>query len=284
MIKELKVPTASGAVLDGVLFASGLKNTVLIAITGIHGNFYSNPFYVNFGETLSSAGIDFIYAQTRDAFGQIPIINHLTGKKEVIGSFNEDFAFSNEDIKAYLDFAEKEGYKNIFLAGHSLAANKVIRYLAETAEPRVKKFILLSPSNIQHLRNFVPQEQKDFVLAEYQKGNLEKLLPFELFGWLPCLVRTGYQWLFSDILDNVHLEKDGDFSQIAKIKHTGALLIGTYDRFTYGEPRDFLENINNHFVNPQNNLLIFIEKTGHTYQQKEQEVADKLLALIQSWS
>ena len=122
-----------------------------------------------------------------------------------------------------------------------MAANKVIRYLAETAEPRVKKFILLSPSNIQHLRNFVPQEQKDFVLAEYQKGNLEKLLPFELLGWLPCLVRTGYQWLFSDILDNVHLEKDGDFSQIAKIKHTGALLIGTYDRFTYGEPRDFGE-------------------------------------------
>ena len=31
------------------------------------------------------------------------------------------------------------------------------------------------------------------------------------------------------------------------------------------------------------NKLIFIEKTGHTYQQKEQEVADKLLGLVKAW-
>ena len=31
------------------------------------------------------------------------------------------------------------------------------------------------------------------------------------------------------------------------------------------------------------NRLIFIEKTGHTYQQKEQEVADKLLGLVKEW-
>ena len=36
----------------------------MIAITGIHGNFYSNPFYYNIGNTLNAAGFDFIYAQT----------------------------------------------------------------------------------------------------------------------------------------------------------------------------------------------------------------------------
>ena len=35
---------------------------VMTAITGIHGNFYSNPFYYNIGETLNNGGIDFIYA------------------------------------------------------------------------------------------------------------------------------------------------------------------------------------------------------------------------------
>ena len=115
-------------------------------------------------------------------------------------------------------------------------------------------------------------------------GNSEKLLPFELFGWLPALARTAHQWLFSDILDNVHLESDGDFSQVEKIQHTGALLIGTFDRFTYGDPSAFLRNINDHFPNAEQNELIFIENTGHTYQKKEQDVADKLLALVQSWN
>jgi hypothetical protein len=31
------------------------------------------------------------------------------------------------------------------------------------------------------------------------------------------------------------------------------------------------------------NKLIYIPKTGHTYQQKEQQVADKLLKIVQSW-
>ena len=31
------------------------------------------------------------------------------------------------------------------------------------------------------------------------------------------------------------------------------------------------------------NRLLFIERTGHTYQQKHQEAADKILQLIRDW-
>ncbi|MBR1634760.1 MAG: hypothetical protein IJ682_06840 [Lachnospiraceae bacterium] len=31
------------------------------------------------------------------------------------------------------------------------------------------------------------------------------------------------------------------------------------------------------------NALIFIEKTGHTYQMKHQEVADAILRQLQKW-
>ena len=31
------------------------------------------------------------------------------------------------------------------------------------------------------------------------------------------------------------------------------------------------------------NRLLFIERTGHTYQQKQEELADKILALLQDW-
>ena len=89
MMFQLNVPTKRGVVLNGVLFRGQREkstNTVMIAITGIHGNFYSNPFYYNIGDTLNTGDIDFIYAQTNDAFGQIETINVKTGKKELIGS------------------------------------------------------------------------------------------------------------------------------------------------------------------------------------------------------
>ena len=89
--------------------------------------------------------------------------------------------------------------------------------------------------------------------------------------------------MFANILDNVHVEKDRDFSAVEKIAHTGALVIGTYDNFTYGDPAGFLKNINEHIPTAQKNKLIFLERTGHTYQQKEQELADKLCSLIRDW-
>ena len=64
--------------MNGVLFRQKENRTadsVIIAITDIHGNYYSNPFYYNIGDTLNRRGIDFIYAQTSDAFGEIQTIN-----------------------------------------------------------------------------------------------------------------------------------------------------------------------------------------------------------------
>lgn len=283
-MQQLNIATRTGTVLHGALFEAAQKaDTVVIAITGIHGNFYSNPFYYNIGETLSANGIDFIYAQTRNAFGQMEITNTQTGKKELIGSFNEDFAKTDEDISAYLDYAESRGYRKIILAGHSLGANKVVYYLSRHHDPRVHKFVLLSPANVTHLTNYVSEPERHLVKHYVENGLGQAMLPFELFGWLPAQADTAFQWLFTDTLNNMHQEADRDFSQVQAVQHSGALLIGTLDRFTYGDPSGFLENINRHFPKHAENELIFIERTGHTYQQKEQEVAEKLLNLVQKW-
>ena len=109
------------------------------------------------------------------------------------------------------------------------------------------------------------------------------MLPFEFMGWVPCIADTAYDWLFTYTLNNVHVEGDKDFSQAERITHTGALLIGTYDRFTYGYPAGFLHNINSHIPTASQNRLIFIEGTGHTYQRKEQETAESILRVIREW-
>ena len=81
----------------------------------------------------------------------------------------------------------------------------------------------------------------------------------------------------------MHTARDGDFSQAGKVTHTGALLVGTYDNFTDGDPAEFLRNLNDHMPSAAENKLIFIEKTGHTYQMKHQEVADDILRQIREW-
>ena len=282
---KIDVETERGTLLNGVLFSSEKKaETVVIAITGIHGNFYSNPFYYNIGDTLTAGGIDFIYAQTNDAFGQIQTFNVKTQTPELIGSWNEDFNYVDEDIEGYLNFAHKEGYKNIILAGHSLGANKVIYYLSRHHDKNnVSHFILLSPANLTWLMKNVTEREKQIILEYVESGNENKILPFYFMGWVECIAKTAYQWLFTPTLNNVHVEADGDFSQAEKITHTGAMIIGTYDNFTYGNPAGFLSNINNHMPTAKENRLIFIQNTGHTYQKKEQEITEDILKVVKEW-
>ena len=286
MMFRLNVPTKRGVVLNGVLFRperNRSTDTVMIAITGIHGTFYSNPFYYNIGDTLNKAGIDFVYAQTNDAFGEIKTVNVLTGKEEVIGSWNERFSYTEEDINAYLNFAEEEGYRHIILAGHSLGANKVIYYLSQHHDPRIEHFFLLSPANLSYMMSGVTDWEKQEIRDQVERGDGDRMLSFPFMGWVECIANTAYDWQFSGLLNNVHTERDGDFSQTEKITHTGALLVGTYDNFTDGDPSEFLRNLNSHMPTALQNDLIFIEKTGHTYQMKQQEVADKILNQLQKW-
>lgn len=286
MMFQLNVPTNRGVVLNGVLFRNQKErkaDTVMIAITGIHGNFYSNPFYYNIGDTLNGGDIDFIYAQTNNAFSEIPTVNVRTGKEETIGSWNERFAYTDDDLDAYITFAQQEGYKHIILGGHSLGANKVIYYLSRHHDERVEHFFLLSPANLTYMMSGVTNREKTLIKEQVERGDGDKMLPFPFMGWVTCIANTAWDWQFSNLLNNVHTAKDGDFSQASDVSHTGALLVGTYDNFTDGDPSEFLRNLNAHMPTAKDNSLIFIEKTGHTYQMKHQEVADKILAQLQEW-
>ncbi|MCQ5209672.1 MAG: alpha/beta fold hydrolase [Megasphaera massiliensis] len=286
MMFQLNVPTNRGVVLNGVLFRNQKErkaDTVMIAITGIHGNFYSNPFYYNIGDTLNGGDIDFIYAQTNNAFSEIPTVNVRTGKEETIGSWNERFSYTDDDLDAYITFAQQEGYKHIILGGHSLGANKVIYYLSRHHDERVEHFFLLSPANLTYMMSGVTNREKTLIKEQVERGDGDKMLPFPFMGWVTCIADTAWDWQFSNLLNNVHTAKDGDFSQASAVSHTGALLVGTYDNFTDGDPSDFLRNLNAHMPTAKDNSLIFIEKTGHTYQMKHQEVADKILAQLQEW-
>lgn len=279
----VEAAAARGTVLFGVLFhdtEASAPETVVLAVTGIHGNFYSNPFYVDFGAAVNAAGAHFVYAQTCDAFGKIPTRNVVTGAAETAGSWNERFAWAEEDVVAWVDWAVERGYRRIVLAGHSLGANKVIRYLSMRPEAPVDRFLLLSPANVRHLASQASSSDRATVRRMLDAGRGAERLPFELFGWIPCIADTAGDWLFSDVLDNVHPEPDGDFTQVSRIRVPGDLLIGSLDVFAGGEPVAFLRNIAGHFPDPGRNGIVVIPGTGHTYQGKARETARQIADLV----
>ena len=129
----------------------------------------------------------------------------------------------------------------------------------------------------------VTEREKQQIREQVECGDGDRMLPFPFMGWVECIASTAWDWQFSGLLNNVHTAKDGDFSQAAQIAHTGALLVGTCDNFTDGDPSEFLRNLNEHMPTAAENKLIFIKNTGHTYQRKHQEVADLILRRLLEW-
>ncbi|WP_420835696.1 hypothetical protein [Actinomyces ruminis] len=200
------------------------------------------------------------------AIGKNVLLNpHLI---ELIRTGHEEFADTDEDPGAWLECAAVAGCRRIILAGYSPGANKVIYYLARHHDERVEQFLLLSPSNLRHLTNQVTVQERAVVRDYVDRGLGEQRLPFPLMGWVSCRAETARQWLCDNILDNVHVEADADFSQVAAMRHTGAMRIGTYGRFTYGDPAGFLATINDHTAFPDANELVLILRAGHTYQAR----------------
>lgn len=283
MLRVLNVVMDNGTVLRGCLFHDKAASSVVIIVTGVEGNIHNNPFFHNIGKTLNQHGMDLIVAHTRDAFNQVDSRNLTTGAIETYGAWSEDFTSTDSEIQAYLTYA-RTNYQRIFLGGHSLGANKVIHYLANHPEAPIKKFILLSPVNVDQLRDSILPKQRAAITAFRQRGQGKARLPFKLFRWLSATADTGYQWLTNDTLNNVHIEEDGNFTQIGNIQQHGALIIGTRDGFTRGNPRQYLTNINNHFTDPQMNQLVFIPNTGHIYRRQEQTLANQIMKLIHQWN
>ena len=147
----------------------------------------------------------------------------------------------------------------------------------------MEHYILVSPANMKYMLANVTKEERAIIRAYVENGRGGGMLPFPFMGWAPMLAATAWQWLFKNPLDNVHSDGEGDFSEVARIRQSGALVIGTCDRFSFGEPRAFIELINARTRHPEKNEVIFVEGTGPVYSQREQVLADIVLRLARHW-
>ena len=281
---KIIIKTERGALLNGVLWTNGTSDTVLINITGIHGNFFTNYFYCNIGDKLIADDIDFIYAETCDAFPRLETYNTNKNEIEHIGSYNERFIHTDDDVGSYIKKAIELGYKHIYLAGHSLGANKVIHYLSNYSND-VEHFLLISPADIGHLTRKVSMDEKRVVseLVKSGKGNEE--CPFKVMGWLECINNTANDWVNENILNNVFSteNKDCDKNQISKISIDGAFIAGELDVFGQDNSRAFIEKLNDAMQFKNENLIYIIEGANHLYKGKENELSESILEIVKKW-
>ena len=146
-MRLISTQTDDGLELAGLLAEPDAKNTLIVHVHGMQGNFYEHAG--PYAEAYATKGISFLAGENRGADIVKWFDTNSAGK--VIGGAYEVFEDCCYDIKAWVDYAERLGYRNVWLSGHSLGAIKTAYYLCQTKDPRIAGLIFLSPPDNQGL-------------------------------------------------------------------------------------------------------------------------------------
>lgn len=282
----INVQTPRGLVLKGAIWGDTSMDTVVIMMSGICSNVFQNELLPEAGKVLSENGIAFIAGQTMDAFSFISYSNTKTGKQTTTGVVTDDFSMSYEDVESYVKYAKDLGFKKIILAGHSLGSNRVIHYLANTADNYVNNFIISAPVDLRHFFDIIPD--KEIYLETAQKfvdeGRGKDILPFAFMGFSPMTANTLLAFYNAENLKNCPvISDDGETRSLSQMKVNGAFIIGACDDMTNKDAEGFIRKINSYCKNPKKNRIVVVPNASHIYYAKHNEHACAVLDCVKSF-
>ncbi len=135
-----------GIMNGGAIFLPPAHAANSIAVIWVHGsgvNFYY-PTYVNIGRALAARGFAVVAVNTRmHDLGTVAA--GLQGEKRIRGgAYWGRYSEQARDIAAWIDFANRRGFKKVVLAGHSAGTTAVETYQAEKQDSRVAGLVLAS--------------------------------------------------------------------------------------------------------------------------------------------
>ncbi len=260
----------------GALFAPPKDVAKSIAVIWIHGwgvNFYF-PTYVAISRSLAKRGYTTITANTR--MHDLGNVEAWRGEKRIRGGGYWGVASEEvRDLAAWIDFAERLGFKKVVLVGHSAGATAVRRYQAQTQDARVVGVVFASGTVPADTR--VPDSE---LLAQVTRmiaeGRQEDLVqgPFVSAATFMDIVNTPPE--FKDFF-GIQTPNPG----VTRIHCPLLAFFGTNGDVGGEEELELLKSsIKHQQSGPSRVNTVMIHGADHMYAGQEDQVAD----VIASWA
>lgn len=281
-IKFIRVTTEDKLILQGLLYEPEKEtNKVILHIHGMAGNFYENRFLDAMANIFTNNGWAFLSVNTRghDFIADFPV----QGEKEKfkrIGNVFEKFEECVLDIKRWIDFIEKQRFSYVVLQGHSLGCSKVVYYLSQIKDRRVKKLVLASPADMVGLAETEKDHRELLSLSKkmVKEGKGDEILPKLLWGWYYLSAKTYIDFGERDNAIDVFNTYDEDKSSIlGEIKIPTLAFFGSKDDAAILPLGEALVVIRGKAKNCPKFDIGIIEGVSHGYFGCEEEAAKKTM-------
>lgn len=285
-IQNIRVITEDGLKLNSHLYGGNNRKIVLF-VHGFETDFYSLPFISTIADRLVENNIDFISIQHRGTSQRMEFITE-SGEGKYIGSHMEVLEEAYLDIDAFVSWAIKNSYEEIYLAGHSLGTLKSVRYFTEGSyADKIQKLLLLAPFDKNGQEDVFTEGNWNKYLEQASKeieaGNGRSYVP-SYWEEVEMSYQTFYSWYRPSELGSMFdfYRKDYDFPVLSRIKIPTYIVVGTEDEFFHStnieNPQEALDILLNSIPQSEGDLL---EGCKHIYLGHEDQLADLLTKFCQ---
>ena len=272
--------TEDGLRLPMIHFESNKKDICVICIHGMCGNIIDNYFATVWGKYLSKNNIGFIYEHNRGHSIENDI-KMKDGTHKRYGCMYEIFEDCIYDIDLAIQTAKNKGYKRVILLGHSYGCNKVIYYYYKK-QPSILGIILASAPDM--IGSHLLAQSNDYEeLINEAKENIDNNEPTKLLhrmfeNYMYISSTTYYDWFNKNTnLDNLPIiSGTNNWKQFESINVPILTFSGSNEEDFYLH----LDLLKEKAINCKNFEYKVIENTGHTYKEKEEEIAQLIFLWI----
>ena len=275
--------------LQGIHYQAKTKDTCVLFIHGMSGNFIENYFAHILGKTLAENGISFIYAHNRgySHINDIAVnkIKKDNGYESIrMGAVYERFTECVYDIDGWLNKCRELGFKKIILMGHSLGCNKVIHYFSKKRPQGVLAVILASPPDINGLFEKREYQANHKELFQEAKKNIKankprKIVSGIVWDWYQLSSQTYVDLSKKNgSADNLPvLRNPKKFPELALINVPILGVMGEHDDIAIRTLKKDLDLIASKAINCPSFTKHFVENANHNYERQEKSFAKIIL-------
>jgi len=283
-----RIHTKDGLELVGLLYEPDIATEkILVHVHGMAGNFYENKFLDYIAKTLTDSDIAFFSFNNRGCEMEKDLTRVENGKRSFarIGDAYERFEDCVLDIQAAVDFAEKQGYKEIHLSGHSLGGPKVAYYASKAKDSRLRSLIFISPADMVGLAKMDSNYMRDMELARtmVEEGKSGELLPELIWGenYLSANTFLDLSDESSSVNNFALYDPKNKLEAIATITLPMVVLMGKKDSALTVPIEDLMKRVRMAATSSKNAETEILGEAGHDYFGFEQLLADSIKEWIQ---
>ena len=276
----IEILTPKNFVLNGLWYGPQQPRRVIILLHGLTGSAFSSSSVV---EALADDETAVVTFNNR-GYAIISNLRQKIGnetKYSLGGAAHEVFTDCIDDIDGASRYARQQGVKEIYLAGHSTGAQKIVYYAYKKPTVKIRGLILLGPLSDYAGERKKPQLRKAVAAAKrmLKAGKSNDLLPrdvwwqyFDAQRMLSLYTPDGIEEIFS------YSQPDKKPKIYQSIKLPVITLSAGEDEYSERPAVKLVEwfkknSRSNHFA------AHVIPNVGHSFSEREHEVA----RAIQKW-